>query len=265
MVQGTDNEVIEFVNNAINSGNKDLMSGIAESVTDLTDEQILKLLSSGSKYTVLKMIKNLNENNVSLFAKIDKKLISKEQAAIGVRIDKIDGKFYLVKPLCEDEQKIEIKDDDLYSKDVLLKNIQELNIDGIESFETVIHEMELVLLSNRNCSTEVVTSYLNSEFNDLKAKAFVHRNTDNQAIVDQMTADDAAGVDDDGFKLAMIADLNTNEMIQDNAIIVKYLLGANQNAPVRYAMFKNYVTVLMNGGQTIDGIDIDALVAEFVK
>jgi hypothetical protein len=156
-----------------------------------------------------------------------------------------------------------------YAKDNIARIVLDINLDGIDTtavtLEDVIVSVEKALLTNVATDADVVTPFLESSLDALKAAAFVHPNTDNAMIVSQMTLDDENGVNIDGFKTAMINLLTTETMIQGNAEIVAYLLGAGQNAPVRFAMFKNYLNVVLNGGSLVAGLDTAALIADFVK
>jgi len=274
IVQGTDQEVIDFVNSMINSGNVDAMKGIAETVVDLSDDQIKALLLGGSMEVTDAMIANLKEGS-PIFEDIAKTALSQEDLDAGaiIRFLDADGNlmetFQIVRPSCNQDVVEDLDPSLKYANDVLARVTLALNLDKLDTsaitLDDVILEYKKEMLSNQNAPEDVVTPYLTSDIDVLRAKAFVHKNTDNDAIVEVMTQEDEAGNDIDAFKLAMIEDLNTDEMIQSNANIVAYLLGENQNAPVRYAMFKNYLQVVLNGGSTIDGIDIDNLIETFVK
>jgi len=273
MTQGTDTEVIAFVDAGIASGNIDMMRGIAETVTDLSDEQIKGLLFSGSLEVATSMIGKLSAGS-AVFAEIAQTALSETEIAGGAFVKYFDennavlDSFIVVKPSCDVD--LETAQDAAlrYAKDNIAQIILGLNLDNLDTTSTtvasLVMEIEKALLSNQNTPTDVVTPYLTNPSDTLRAKAFVHANTDNTEIINVMTAEDTAGNNIDGFKLAMIEDLNTDAMIQSNASIVTYLLGENQSTPVRYAMFKNYITVVLNGGTTIAGIDTEALIAAYV-
>jgi len=264
----------DFINQGIASGNLGMMKGIAETVTDLSDDQIKALLFSGSLEITKAMILNLKAGS-TIFTDIAKRAISLEEEANGVTgtvIDETTGSiadtFFIVRDVCGAPTP-EAQDASLrYAKDNIARIILGLNLDGLDlnavTVDDIVMELDKSILSNQNAPEEIVTPFLTSPSDVLKAKAFVHANTDNDAIVAAMKADDDAATNIDGFKLAMIKDLNTDTMIQSNANIVAYLLGDNQSTPVGFAMFKNYLNVVLNGGSTIPGINIDALIAKFV-
>jgi len=275
MTQGTDTEVIAFVDAAIASGNIDMMKGIAETVTDLSDTQLQDLLFSGSLVVVKAAIENLRTGS-SIFGAIATRAITLEEAANNITaivIDTDTGKiadvFKTLRDVCgvptPEDQPVEVR----FAKDNIARIILALNKDELDTaavtLEDIIMELDKSVLSNQNAPAETVTPFLTSSSDILRAKAFIHKNTDNDAIIAAMTADDAAMINIDGFKLAMIADLNNDDMIQENASIVTYLLGENQSTPVRYSMFKNYITVVLNGGTVIPEIDVDTLIATYVK
>lgn len=274
ITQGTDQSVIDFVNSAIASGNTEIMKGIAETVTDLSDDQIKTLLFSGSLEIVQAMILSLSAGSTT-FSEVAQRAISEAEAANGVTANVVDENgnllttFTIVRDVCGQPTPENQDPAVRYAKDNIARITLALNKDGLDTAAVtvadIIFEIDKVLLTNQNTPTEVVTPFLTSNSDVLKAKAFVHKNTDNAEIVTVMTADDAAGTNIDGFKLAMISDLNTDAMIQGNVDIVKYLLTDTQSVPVRYAMFKNYLNVVLNGGTLIDGLDIDNLIATFVK
>jgi len=273
MTQGTDLEVIAFVDAGIASGNIDMMRGIAETVTDLSDEQIKGLLFSGSLEVATSMIGKLSAGS-TIFAEIAQTALSETEIAGGAFVKYFDENnavldtFIVVKPSCDID--LETAQDAAlrYAKDNIAQIILGLNLDNLDTTSTtvagLVMEIEKALLSNQNAPTDVVTPYLTNPSDTLRAKAFVHANTDNAEIINVMTAEDTAGNNIDGFKLAMIEDLNTDAMIQSNAAIVTYLLGENQSTPVRYAMFKSYITVVLNGGTAIPGLDTEALIAAYV-
>jgi len=265
---------VDFINQGIASSNLDMMKGIAETVTDLSDEQIKALLFSGSLEIAKAMVLNLKAGS-TVFVDIATRAISLEEAANGVTgtvIDETTGlisdTFYIVRDVCgaptPEAQDVAVR----YAKDNIARVILGLNLDGLDlaavTIDDIVMELDKVVLSNQNAPEATVTPFLTSTSDILKAKAFVHANTDNAAIVAVMKADDAAATNIDGFKLAMITDLDTDTMIQGNSSIVAYLLGENQSTPVGFAMFKNYLNVVLNGGSTVPGINIDTLIAKFV-
>lgn len=269
-----DTTTVEFVNQGIASGNIEMMKGIAETVTDLSDEQIKALLFSGSLEIAIAMVKNLKSGS-TVFGDIATRAITLEEEANGVIGTVIDDNtglvnttFYTVRDVCgaptPDAQDISVR----FAKDNIARVILGLNLDGLDlaavTLKDIVMELDKAVLSNQAAPDATVTPFLTDASDALRAKAFVHANTDNDAIVTAMQADDAASINIDGFKLAMIADLNTDAMIQGNAAIVVYLLGLTQSTPVGFAMFKNYIKVVLNGGSTVAGIDIDGLVAKFV-
>ena len=274
MTQGTDIEVIDFVNAAIASGNIDMMKGIAETVTDLSDDQIKNLLFTGSLDVTKSIISKLQAGS-SAFHAIAQRALTIEEAEAGVVVNVLDEdgkvaeKFSVLRDVCG-AVNLEEQDEAIrFAKDNVARVIVGINKDGLDqttiNVESIVFEIDNVILSNQNAPLDVVTPFLNDATDTLKAKAYVHKNTDNGAIVSAMTAEDEAGNNIDGFKLAMIKDLNSNEMNQNNSNIVIYLLQENQTVPVKFAMFKNYLNVVLGGGSVIAGIDIAALTALFVK
>jgi hypothetical protein len=275
IVQGNDDNVIAFVNNAIDSGNPELMKGIAESVVDLSNEQKAKLLLSGSLDVVNAMIASFKDADADFFRDVDKIVLTADMIKNGARVIVADENGNLIDPfLIRNVVCNEIKDSEQdaslrFSKQNIAEIVKLLNLDKIDfsavSTDDIIVQIEKDLLSNQDTPSDVVTPYLESENQELRAKAFVHKNTDNAAIIEEMKKSDENSENIDAFKLAMIKELNTDDMIQSNPEIVKYLLQDNQSNPVRFAIFKNYVSVVLNGGKTVDGIDIDSLIETFVK
>jgi len=273
MTQGTDIEVIAFVDAGIASGNIDMMRGIAETVTDLSDAQIKGLLFSGSLEVATATISKLKSGS-TVFEEIAQIALTQELIDGGAftKILDTDGNvlndFVVVKPSCdldvETVQDVAVR----YAKDNIARVITAVNMDNLDtaavSESDLIMTIDMALLSNQNAPDAVVTPFLVNESDALRAKAFVHANTDNAQIVAVMTADDAAGTNIDGFKLAMIDDLNSEAMIQGNVAIVTYLLGEGQSTPVQFAMFKNYLTVILAGGTVIADVDADALTTLYV-
>ena len=269
-----DEEVVAFVNAGIKSGNIDMMKGIATSVTDLTDEQLKLLLMSGSVEVIKATISALKDGS-TIFGDIAKTALTPEMIEMGASIKVVDEEgnildpFILVKPSCDHNIEEEASADTRFAMDNIVRVAMALNLDkgtfDETSLEQFILEVEKEILNNQNAPKEVVTPYLTSSLDALRALAFVHKNTDNAEIVKVMTNDDANGVNIDGFKLAMINLLNTDEMIQSNPNISAYLMGENQNASIQFAMFKNYLKVLAEGGSTIPNVDYDRLIETFVK
>ncbi len=269
-----DAEVVAFVNDGIASGNIDMMKGLAETVTDLSDEQLKALLFSGSLVVATATIAKLQTGS-TVFAEIAQTALSAELIALNAIINVVstDGTlldtFTLVKPSCD----IDIIEDEptesRYAKDNIARVIMAFNLDGLvideASATAIILEIEKAFLNNQVAPLEVVTPYLVNELDALRALAFVHTNTDNAEIVNVMTADDANGIDIDGFKIAMIELLNTDAMIQGNPLITAYLMAEGQSVAVSFKMFKNYVTVLAAGGSTVANVDYDRLIAAYIK
>lgn len=263
----------QYILDAIATGNVDLIKGIAET-TVLTEEQIRAILFTGSLDVVKSMVQFLPAGS-NLFAEITERGLTPEELENGksVTVLNADGTvasaFTITGENCGEVITTTQDATVRYAKDNIARIILAINLDGLDTaaltLEDVITTIEKALLANTATPTNVVTPYLTDDLDAIRAAAFVHPNTDNATIVATMTAEDAAGTNIDGFKMAMIALLTTNEMIQSNSSIVAYLLGAGQNAPVRFAMFKNYATVVLNGGSVIEGVDTDALVADFVK
>jgi len=252
-----------------------MMKGIAQTVTDLNDDQIKALLFSGSLVIATTMIENLNVGS-TIFGEVALRAITVEEEANGVTGTVIDTEtglladtFTIVRDVCgqptPEEQDASLR----FAKDNIARVILGLNKDTLDlaavSEDDIVFTLDKSVLTNQNAPLESVTPFLTNSSDALRAKAFVHANTENAAIVATMTAEDAAGTNIDGFKLAMISDLNNDAMLQSNSDIVTYLLGSTQSTPVSYAMFKNYITVVLNGGTTIPGIDTDALIATYVK
>lgn len=264
----------QLVLDAIATGNVDLMKGIAATYTDLSADQIKALMFAGSLSVTKSMIANLGEGS-AIFTDIAKTAITAEEAAMGITGKVVDAEGALLDPfvtlkescgsIVEEDQAAEVR----YAMDNLARVILAINLDGLDKAAVtqadIVLEIQKSILGNQNAPEAVVTPYLTSSVDALRALAFVHTNTNNAEIVAVMTAEDAAGNNIDGFKLAMVALLKTDAMITANASIVAYLLGANQSTPVSYAMFKNYVTVVLNGGATVSGVDTAALVSAYVK
>jgi len=268
-ISTTDNQ---YIIDAIATGNVDLIKGIAET-TELDQPTREAMLFAGSLEVAKAVIKNLPEGS-ALFAEIAKRALSLEEIEMGKTVT-ISDENGLVNPFtvnsenCGEAVVTPQADDVRFAKDNIARVALEINLDGLDStaitLEDTILELEKALLANMVADTAVVTPFLTSTVDVLRAAAFVHPNTDNATIVSTMVIEDEAGNNIDGFKSAMITLLNTDEMIQGNAEIVAYLLGESQNAPVRYAMFKNYLNVVLNGGSLVAGLDTDALIAAFVK
>lgn len=264
---------LQYITDAIATGNIDLIKGIA-ATTVLTEEQMRAILLSGSLEVVTTMMKFIPAGS-TLFAEVSNRAVELAELEIGKTVSVLDEEgnvlsSFVVNSLNCGEAIVTPQDAAVrYAKDNIAALILAINLDGLDltavTLEDVINSIEKALLANMDADTDVVTGYLTDDKDAIRAAAFVHPNTDNATIVATMTADDAAGKNIDGFKTAMIALLNTDAMIQGNAEIVAYLLGAGQNAPVRFAMFKNYVKVVLNGGSIVAGTDVDALVADFIK
>ena len=269
-----DTEVVAFVNAGIASGNIYMMKGIANTVTDLSDEQLKGLLFSGS-LEVVKAVIAILEAGSTVFSEITQSALSQELSDSGAIINVVSSDnnlldtFTIVKPTCN----IDVVENEplatRFAKDNIARVIMAFNLDGLTIDETTLDstvlEIEKAFLNNQNAPVDVVTPYLTNPLDALRALAFVHTNTDNAQIVTVMTADDANGVNIDGFKLAMIALLNSDVMIQGNPLITAYLMAEGQSVAVSFAMFKNYMTVLANGGSTVAGIDVDRLIAAYIK
>lgn len=269
-----DLEVQAFVNDAIASGNIDMMKGIAETVTDLSDEQLKALLFSGSLIVATATIAKLQEDS-TIFAELAQTALSAELIELNALINVVstDGvlleTFTLVKPSCDidiiEDEPVETR----FAKDNVARVISAINLDGITidatTMAVLILEIEKAYLNNQTAPLEVVTPYLTNELDTLRALAFVHTNTDNAEIVAVMTADDANGINIDGFKIAMINLLNTDAMIQSNPLITAYLMAEGQSVIVSFTMFKNYVTVLAAGGSTVDNVDYERLITAYIK
>ena len=268
-ISTTDNQ---YILDAIATQNVDLIKGIAETTT-LTDETKRAMLFSGSLEVAVAVIKSLPAGS-ALFAEIAKRAVTVEEIAMGKTVNLTDENgliepFTVQSDSCGETVIVNQEAGERYSKDNIARVVLDTNLDGIDAtavtLEDVIISIEKALLSNVATDTEVVTPFLESSLDALKAAAFVHPNTDNAMIVSQMTLDDENGLNIDGFKTAMINLLTNDTMIQGNSAIVAYLLGAGQNAPVRFAMFKNYLNVVLNGGTLVAGLDTAALIADFVK
>lgn len=269
-----DTEVQAFVNAGIASGNIDMMKGLAETVTDLSDEQLKALLFSGSLVVATATIAKLATDS-TVFAEIAQTALSAELIAMSAVINVVSSDntlldtFTLVKPSCD----IDIVEDEpvetRFAKDNIARVIMALNLDSIvvdeSTLSTIVVEIEKALLNNQSAPADVVTPYLVNSLDALRALAFVHTNTDNAEIVAVMTVEDDNGVNIDGFKLAMINLLNTDEMIQGNPLITAYLMAEGQSVAVSFAMFKNYMTVLANGGSTVANVDTARLIAAYIK
>lgn len=269
-----DSEVQAFVNDAISSKNIDLMKGIAETVTDLSDEQLKALLFSGSLDVLTAAIANLKTGS-PVFAEVAQSALSTEFIDAGAVISVVSSDntildaFTLIKPSCDidivEETAIELR----FAKDNIARVTMAFNLDGMTidatTQDVIILEIEKAILNNQAAPLDVVTPFLVHTLDDLRALAFVHTNTDNAEIVTVMTADDANGINIDGFKLAMIKLLNTDIMIQTNPMVSAYLMAAGQSVSVSFVMFKNYMTVLANGGATIADVDTDRLIAAYIK
>jgi hypothetical protein len=269
-----DEEVQAFVNAGIASGNIDMMKGLVETVTDLSDDQLKALLFSGSLIVATATIGKL-QNGSPIFAEMAQIALSEELIAMEAIINVVssDGDlldtFTLVKPSCD----IDIVEDQdcttRFAKDNIARVIRAFNLDGLVIDDAMIKatvlELEKAYLNNQNAPLSVVTPYLNNSLDSLRALAFVHTNTDNDEIVAVMTADDANGINIDGFKLAMIDLLNNDEMIQGNPKITAYLMQEDQSVAVSFAMFKNYMSVLSAGGSTVDNVDYDRLITAYIK
>ena len=274
ITQGTDQSVIDFVNAGIASGNIEMMKGIAETVTDLSDVQIKSLLFSGSLEITKAMILNLG-NGSTIFSEIAQRALTVDEEAAGVTATVVDADGKLLDTFVTNREScgaVTAEDQDVtvrFAKDNIARVILALNKDGIDlaavTEDDIVFEIDKAILTNQNAPVDVVTPFLTNSSDVLRAKAFIHANTDNAQIVAVMTAEDTAGNNIDGFKLAMINDLSNDAMIQSNSNIVSYLLGETQSTPVKYAMFKNYINVVLNGGTIIPGLDTDALIATFVK
>jgi len=262
-----------YISDAIATGNVALIKGIAET-TSLTDTQMGEMLFAGSLSVATAMVKNLPAGS-GLFAEVALRAVEVSEIEMGKTVTLFDENGALLNPFivnsenCGESVLTPQEDGERHAMDNVARVSLATNLDMLDTaavgLEDAVKAIQVALLTNTNTPAEIVTPYLTSADDALRAAAFVHPNTDNTAIVTTMTADDAEGKSIDGFKLAMIELLNTDAMIQENAEIVVYLLGETQNAPVRYAMFKNYVNVVLNGGSTVDGIDTDALIAAFVK
>ena len=262
-----------YILDAIATGNVGLIKGIAETTT-LDEDQTKAILFAGSLEVVKAMVKNLPADS-ALFTEIAKRAVEPSELEAGKTVTFFDVDGNLINPFivtsenCGEAIQTPQADDERYAMDNIAALCLAINLDEIEegtiSLEDAIKSIQTALLTNVNTPLSVVTPYLTSSVDSLRAAAFVHPNTDNGQIVAVMTAEDEAGNNIDGFKTSMIELLNTDTMISENAEIVAYLLGENQNAPVRYAMFKNYVTNVLNGGIVIPGLDVDSLVATFVK
>jgi hypothetical protein len=268
-ISTTDNQ---YILDAIATQNVDLIKGIAETTT-LTDETKRAMLFSGSLEVAVAVIKSLPVGS-ALFAEIAKRAVTVEEITMGKTVNLTDANgllnpFTVQSNSCGEAVLVNQEADERYAKDNIARVVLDINLDGIDNtsvtLENVIVSIEKALLSNIATDTDVVTPFLESSLDALKAAAFVHPNTDNAMIVSQMTLDDENGLNIDGFKTAMINLLTTDTMIQGNAEIVAYLLGATQNAPVRYTMFKNYLNVVLNGGSIVAGLDVTNLIASFVK
>jgi hypothetical protein len=262
-----------YILDAIATGNVDLIKGIAET-TELTVDQIKAMLFAGSLEVATTMVNNLPAGS-ELFAEVAKRAVEAAELEMGKTVSFADAEGNLLDPFivnsenCGEAVETPQEAGERYAMDNIAGLALGINLDGLDlaavTLEDAIKAIQMALVTNANTPLEVVTPYLTNVNDSLRAAAFVHPNTDNSEIVAVMTSEDEAGNNIDGFKTAMIELLNTDVMIQGNAEIVAYLLGEGQNAPVRYAMFKNYVTVVLNGGSTIDGLNIDALVTAFVK
>jgi len=269
-----DEEVVAFVNAGIASKNIGMMKGIAETVTDLSDEQLKALLFSGSLEVAVATIAKLQAGS-TVFAELAQTALSDELIEMGAIINVVSSDneiletFTLVKPTCDidvvEDTSVELR----FAKDNVARVIMALNLDVITIDTTtasaLVLALEKAILNNQGAPLEVVTPFLVNTLDDLRALAFVHTNTDNAEIVTVMTADDANGINIDGFKLAMIKLLNTDEMIQGNPLITAYLMAEGQSVAVSFAMFKNYVAVLANGGSTVANVDYERLIAAYIK
>jgi len=269
-----DLEVVAFVDAGIASKNIGMMKGIAETVTDLSDDQLKALLFSGSLEVVVAAIANL-EAGSPVFAQVAMTALSAELIALGAIISVVStdntilDTFTLIKPSCDIDVVEPTNADERFAKDniariIMAFNLDEITIDATTS-ATLVLAIEKALLNNQVAPLDVVTPFLVSTVDDLRALAFVHTNTDNAEIVTVMTADDANGVNIDGFKLAMIKLLNSDTMIQGNPLITAYLMAEGQSVAVSFAMFKNYMTVLANGGSTVANIDVERLITAYIK
>lgn len=273
-VEVIDIEVEAFVNAGIASKNIDMMKGLAETVTDLSDVQIKALLFSGSLEVAVSVIANLKEGS-TVFTELAQTALSAELIEMGAIINVVSADnaildtFTLIKPSCDiaivEDTEIGLR----FAKDNVARIIMALNLDDINIDVTtagaLILAIEKAILNNQAAPLDVVTPFLINPLDDLRALAFVHSNTDNAEIVVVMTADDANGIDIDGFKLAMIKLLNTEEMIQNNPLITAYLMAEGQSVAVSHAMFKNYVSVLANGGSTVANVDYQRLIDAYIK
>jgi hypothetical protein len=269
-----DTEVVAFVNAGIASKNIGMMKGIAETVTDLSDEQLKALLFSGSLEVAIATIANLKDGS-TVFAELAQTALSDELIEMGAILNVVDSDgeildtFTIIKPSCDIDVVEDTDASTRFAKDnvariIMAFNLDEITVDATTS-NTLIVELEKAILNNQAAPLDVVTPFLVNSLDELRALAFVHTNTDNAEIVAVMTADDTNGINIDGFKLAMIRLLNTDEMIQGNPLITAYLMAEDQSVAVSFAMFKNYMTVLANGGSTVAGIDIDRLIAAYIK
>jgi len=262
----------EFVDAAIASGDIELMKGIANNVEDLSDTQIKGLLFSGSLEVATSMIGKLQTGS-TIFGEIAQLAVSKEAISNGAIVKVVSegvilNDFVTIMPSCEIDvetvQAVEVR----YAMDNIARVIEALNLDALDfaavTAADLILEIEKALISNQAAPEAVVTPYLVNALDVLRAKAFVHANTNNTEIVTVMTADDASNINIDAFKLAMIADLISEDMIQGNVEIVVYLVGATQSTPVKFNMFKNYTQVILNGGTVIPAINDEELIIEFM-
>lgn len=269
-ISTTDNQ---YIIDAIATGNVDLIKGIAET-TSLDEATQKAMLFAGSLEVATAMVGNL-ENGSALFVEVAKRAVEAAELEMGKTVSLKDTDGNLINPFivnsenCGEAVETPQEADERYAMDNIAALALDTNLDGLDlaavSLEDAIKAIQIALLTNVNTPLEVVTPYLTAGSDELRAAAFVHPNTDNAEIVSVMTSEDEAGNNIDGFKTAMIALLDSDAMIQSNAGIVAYLLGEGQNAPVRYAMFKNYITSVLNGGSTVGGLDVDVLVAAFVK
>lgn len=269
-----DQEVVAFVNAGINSKNISMMKGITQTVTDLTDDQLKQLLFAGSLEVAISAIANLGTND-ALFTEIAQQALSDELKELDAYINVVDDEnaildtFLLVKPICDENVSTEEDSATRFAKDNIARVLMALNLDGDVIDETTLDayvlEIEKAYLNNQNAPLNVVTPYLTNSLDALRALAFVHSNTDNAEIVTVMTADDANGINIDGFKLAMINLLDSDAMIQGNPLITSYLMAEGQSVAVSFAMFKNYMTVLAADGSTVANVDYERLIAAYVK
>ncbi len=296
-----DPEVKAFVDAGIASGNIDMMKGIAETVTDLSAEQIEALLLAGSLDVVQTIIATIDEaTDTGILGDINSRVLTPEQAATGLYTITVlnqdgtlipsDPGFSVVKASCDIDEVILQSTNSLarLSMDNICATILGTNMDKLDlaavTAEDIINALKIAILSNITIPTDIVTEYLTDDSDTLRAKAYVNPNTDNATIIEEMTRLDAEGTNIDAFKLAMISDLNTDTMLQGNIDIVIHLLGGTtvplledevaplipvyltQSTPVQFAMFKNYMLVLAtDNGTVIDGIiGIEDLINTYV-